>query len=355
MSLWLVRGGGQGEHEAKFIEDKKVFLTWGDLTETDMTSITDYDGIRARLSQFYPNEPVRRVGNWSGQIWAFIVGIKEGDWLVMPRKRQSTIAIGQVVSSCKFDASAANDYRHYREVRWLNTEIPRSNFDQDILFSFGAFLTVCEIRRNDAEVRVRAMATNNWQATSASVTRASAASSTATNEQVQEADVINDEAEVDLEELARDSIAKLIIRKFKGHGMARLVDAILRAQGFTTYLSPAGPDKGIDILAGSGAFGFMNPKICVQVKSGDTPADHPEFTHLIGAMQSVQADYGLFVSWSDFKQSVNKEEAAKFFKVRLWNQNDLIEQLLVNYDRLDQSIQAEIPLKRIWLVAAQND
>jgi restriction system protein len=99
----------------------------------------------------------------------------------------------------------------------------------------------------------------------------------------------------------------------------------------------------------------MNPKICVQVKSGDTPADHLEFTHLIGAMQSVQADYGLFVSWSDFKQSVNKEEAAKFFKVRLWNQNDLIEQLLVNYDRLDQSIQAEIPLKRIWLVAAQND
>jgi restriction system protein len=355
MSLWLVRGGSHGEHEPKFIEDNRVFLTWGELTATDMTSISDYDGIRARLSQFYSNEPVRRVGNWSGQIWAFIVGIKEGDWVVMPRKRQSTVAIGQVVSCCKFDAAAPNDYRHYREVRWLNTEIPRSNFDQDILFSFGAFLTVCAISRNDAEVRVRAMATNNWQATSASVSRASTASSTATNEQVQEVDVINGEAEVDLEELARDSIAKLIIRKFKGHGMARLVDAILRAQGFTTYLSPAGPDKGIDILAGSGAFGFMNPKICVQVKSGDTPADHLEFTHLIGAMQSVQADYGLFVSWSDFKQSVNKEEAAKFFKVRLWNQNDLIQQLLDNYDQLDQSIQAEIPLKRIWLVAAQND
>ncbi len=35
--------------------------------------------------------------------------------------------------------------------------------------------------------------------------------------------------------------------------------------------------------------------------------------------------------------------------------NDLIEQLLINYDRLDQSIQAEIPLKRIWLVANQSD
>jgi len=237
-------------------------------------------------------------------------------------------------------------------VKWLNTDIPRSNFDQDILYSFGAFLTVCEIKRNDAEARVRAMATNNWLASSVTSTRTRV---TTTNNQNPAAEVITDEAEVDLEELARDSIAKLIIRKFKGHGMARLVDAILRAQGFTTYLSPEGPDKGVDILAGSGAFGFMNPKICVQVKSGDTPADHPEFTHLIGAMQGVQADYGLFVSWSDFKQSVNKEEAAKFFKVRLWNQNDLIEQLLINYDRLDQSIQAEIPLKRIWLVANQSE
>lgn len=352
MALWLVRGGSHGEYESKFIEENRVFLTWGELTATDMTSISDYDGIRSRLSQHFPNEPVRRVGNWSGQIWAFVLGIKEGDWVVLPRKKKSTIAIGQVVSKCKFDAAAPNDYRHYREVKWLNTDIPRSNFDQDILYSFGAFLTVCEIKRNDAEARVRAMATNNWLASSVTSTRTRV---TATNDQNPAAEVIIDEAEVDLEELARDSIAKLIIRKFKGHGMARLVDAILRAQGFTTYLSPEGPDKGIDILAGSGAFGFMNPKICVQVKSGDTPADHPEFTHLIGAMQSVQADYGLFVSWSDFKQSVNKEEAAKFFKVRLWNQNDLIEQLLINYDRLDQSIQAEIPLKRIWLVANQSD
>jgi len=354
MSLWLVRGGSHGEHESKFIEDNRVFLTWGELTATDMTSISDYDVMRARLSQFYSNESVRRVGNWTGQVWAFLLGIGEGDWVVMPRKRQSTIAIGKVVSVCKFEASAPVDYRHYREVEWLNTEIPRSNFDQDILYSFGAFLTVCEIRRNEAEARVRAMAANNWLATSVTSSRTTASTSIL-NTQNPVAEIINDEAEVDLEVLALDSIAKLIIRKFKGHGMARLVDAILRAQGFTTYLSPEGPDKGIDILAGSGAFGFMNPKICVQVKSGDAPADHPEFTHLIGAMQGVQADYGLFVSWSDFKQSVNKEEAAKFFKVRLWNQNDLIEQLLLNYDRLDQSIQAEIPLKRIWLVATQND
>lgn len=168
-------------------------------------------------------------------------------------------------------------------------------------------------------------------------------------------DVFQEETFVDLEQLARDSIAKLIIQKFKGHGMARLVEAVLKAKGFTTYLSPEGPDKGIDILAAGGPFGFDQPKICVQVKSGDTPADRPEFTQLIGAMQSVHAEQGLFVSWSDFKPTVYKEVPVQFFKVRLWNQNNLIEQILDNYDKLDQDIRAEIPLKQIWTIATSEE
>ena len=350
MSLWLVRGGKFGEHEAKFIDDNKLFLTWGEVTAVDLTQLTSNEAIRQRVAATFPEETTKRITNWTGQVSAFILGIKEGDWVAMPRKNKSTIAIGEVTSTCKFDPKADDDYKHYRTVKWLDTDIPRSNFDQDIRYSLGAFLTVCKIKRNDAEARVRSMAANNWHSTGIAATKAK---SKATQPVTPDDDL--EDAEVDLEVLAKDAIARLIIQRFKGHGMARLVDAVLRAQGFTTFLSPEGPDKGVDILAGSGAFGFDDPKICVQVKSGDSPADHPEFTHLIGAMQSVQAEYGLFVSWSDFKQSVNKEEAAKFFKVRLWNQNDLIEQLLNNYDKLDQSIQAELPLKRIWLVANPDD
>lgn len=351
MALWLVRGGSYGEHEAKFIDENKVCLTWGELTATDLTKISDYEGIKQRVIEQFPGEPIRKLGNWSGQIWAFVIAMKPGDWVVMPRKNKSTIAIGQITSACQYDPHQPEDYRHYRAVKWLNTDIPRSNFDQDILYSFGAFLTVCEIKRNDAEARVKAMASNNWQVPATTGTKVSVAGTKPTTDD----DIDTENTQVDLEQLAQDAIAKLIIQKFKGHGMARLVDAILRAQGFTTYLSPEGADKGIDILAARGAFGFDAPKICVQVKSGDSPADHLEFTHLIGAMQSVQADYGLFVSWSDFKQSVNREEAANFFKVRLWNQRDLVNQLLDNYDNLDQEIKAEIPLKRIWLVANPTD
>ena len=54
---------------------------------------------------------------------------------------------------------------HHREVHWLETDIPRTNFDQDVLNSLGAFTTVCQIQRHDAEARVRAMQSNGWKAT----------------------------------------------------------------------------------------------------------------------------------------------------------------------------------------------
>jgi restriction system protein len=77
---------------------------------------------------------------------------------------------------------------------------------------------------------------------------------------------------VDLEQLAGDQITKLVHRLYSGHGLARLVAAILEAQGYTTHVSPPGPDKGVDILAAPDPLGFGSPRICVQVKSGDRSA-----------------------------------------------------------------------------------
>ncbi|MGN6315888.1 restriction endonuclease [Trinickia sp.] len=347
MALWLVRAGKDGEHEQRFFDDGRVYLTWDALINTNLATAATYDDIRLLMQQHYPDEPAKRVANWSGQVWAFALGFSRGDWVVVPRKRSGTIAIGEIVGDYTFNVSADETYRHYRSVRWLATDVPRSAFDQDLLYSFGAFLTVCEIKRNDAEKRVRALGRKGWDQVAA--TPPSVAAPNPENGPVAE------DASIDLEQVGRDAIAKVIIQKFKGHGMARLVEAILKAQGFTTYRSPEGPDKGVDILAASGPFGFDRPRICVQVKSADAPSDRPEFTQLIGSMQSVSADQGLFVSWGGFKSTVLRELPTQFFKVRVWNRDDLIEQLLDNFDKIDADIRAELPFKRIWTVATPEE
>lgn len=96
-------------------------------------------------------------------------------------------------------------------------------------------------------------------------------------------------------------------------------------------------------------------RICVQVKSGDAALDLPMMNQLIGTMQNVQAEQGLLVSWGGFKSSVDKERAVQFFRVRLWDQSDLIEQLLANYEKIDEDIRTDIPLKRIWTIASPDD
>jgi len=58
----------------------------------------------------------------------------------------------------------------------------------------------------------------------------------------------------------------------------------------------------------------------------------------------------LLVPRDGFKSSIDKEEAIQFFRVRLWDQDDLIDRILAHYDKLDEGIRTDLPLKQIWVV-----
>ena len=340
MALWLVRAGKHGEYEQLFLESNRIYLTWERLSH-DLSKLQDKPALRKLLQEVYPDAPTGKISTNTGQIWIFAKRIQPGDWIALPSKLKPAIHIGEATGEYVFHKNAEDPYFHTREMKWIETDIPRSNFDQDILYSLGAFMSICQVSRNDAEARVRAMANSGWKTVSIAPPD--------TGEEDE------DEGPVNLERVARDQIAKLIIAKFKGHGLARLVEALLKAQGYTTFLSPEGPDKGVDILAAPGPLGFGQPRICVQVKSSDSPADHPTLNQLIGAMQSVQANQGLLVSWGGFKSSIDKDTAQHFFRVRLWDQDAIINELFANYDKLDEDLRAEIPLKRLWALAAQEE
>jgi len=344
MALWLCRAGRYGEHEAKFLEEGRIYLTWNGLNR-DLRSIADRQELLKVLEEIYPKFTQGRLAQHASQIWTFAHKMNKGDWVALPSKRR-TIHIGEITGDYTFVPDGPDPYCHYRNVNWLQTDIPRTNFDQDILHSLGALATICEIKRNDAEQRVRAMQKNDWKATPIKPRPTPGG-----NEDNGEPSI----EDIDLEQIARDQIARLIYSRFAGHGMESLVESILKAQGFTTHRTGKGADGGIDILASPGVLGFGQPRICVQVKSQDSPLDRPVLDQLVGTMQHVGADQGLLVCWGGFKSTVLRELPRQFFKVRIWDQNDLIEQFLAHYDRLDEEVRAEIPLKRVWAVAGQDD
>ncbi len=142
--------------------------------------------------------------------------------------------------------------------------------------------------------------------------------------------------------------------RFPGHDLARLVEAILRAEGFVTNRASLGPDGGADILAAQGPLGLDGPTLCVQVKATEVPADVTVFRALQGTMTTFVASQGLLVSWGGFTQAVKSEARQHTFRIRLWDQSDLVQAIYRTYDRLPAEIQAELPLKRVWALVRED-
>ena len=116
-------------------------------------------------------------------------------------------------------------------------------------------------------------------------------------------------------------------RNFHGHGLSRLVAAVLEAEGFQVAVSLPGPDGGVDIRAGKGPMGFDSPRICVQVKSGRQVSGVSVLRELQGVMQTFKADHGLLVSWGGFARPAEQEVRSMHFNIRLWSSKQLLEEV----------------------------
>jgi restriction system protein len=334
MALFLARGGKFGENENYFLENNVICITWDELSDTDLSNVKSQESLKEVLSNAYQDSSKNTIANWASQLWIHLHKMKIGDLVVMPLKAKGKIAIGKIASDYIFNPKK-KPYSQIRKVEWLKKDILRTAFDQDLLYSFGAFKTFCEIARNDAEKRVV-----DFIKTGSSKTIAKPAET-----------LESEEVGINLEENSLDQISKQILRKFKGKKFESLVENILRAKGYFTYKSPEGADRGVDVLAAKGDLGFESPRICVQVKSGEA-VGRDILERLSGTMKKVGADFGLLVSWEGFKSTVDKEERqSEFFRIRLWEQKELVEEFLANYHKLDEEIKSEIPLKQIWVLA----
>jgi restriction system protein len=338
MTLWLVRSGRRGEGESHALTNSVVgigFAEFGDLSKT-----RSLDDIRQRIEERRPDAKPSTVTNWAGQADAFVHRIKEGDLVALPLKSAPAIAFGRVTGGYRFVPDASDQMRHQRPVKWIREDVPRSEIDQDLLYSLGAFMTVCQIKRNNAEKRIEALLAGRPS------TAPTATPGTPSDE--------GQEAPVDLDRLSRDQISKRIAARFQGHELAQLVGDILRAEGFVTTVSPAGPDGGVDILAGQGSMGFDGAMLAVQVKSGAQQADAPTLRELQGVMSNFGATRGLLVSWGGFTKSARAEARRLFFQIRLWDSDALVDKITEVYERLPGETQAELPLRRIWTLVPED-
>jgi len=340
MAVWLVRAGKSGEGEEIALTQGLAVISWGDIG--DLSDITSKSQLSDRMAKAYPTAKPKTLINWGGQVWTFVKAIEKGDLVVLPLKSTSAIAIGTVEGPYAYRADLPEFARHTRKVTWIRDDLPRSTFDQDILYTMGAFLTVCRISRNNAEERIRAtLAGKPMPPPSVDIGEPTIA-------------VAEEEGQINLAQQAEDQIREFIGERFKGHDLARLVTALLIAQGYQVQMSPPGADGGVDVIAGRGPLGFEPPRLGVQVKSSVEPVDVKVLRELEGVMKGFGAEQGLLIAWGGFKRTVIDEARRQYFAIRLWDSGALVEELMNSYDRLPGDIRAELPLKRVWVVVPEE-
>ncbi len=340
--VFVVRAGSGGQDEEYALDNRMVVLGFRDYPS--LQDAKDYSNIVSIVKKARPDLNSRSVGNYSGQLWAFALAMKPGDIVVLPRKLTSQIALGRVKGPYSYK-KIGQEYRHTRPVEWIRPDVPRTQFAQDLLYSFGAFMTVCSITRNQAEERVAAVLEGKPDpGLKAPDSKSGKTMPSPDTEQVN----------LNLAEMAHDQIVRKIEERFKGHDLADLVGAILQAEGWVTRVSPPGADGGVDIFAGRGSLGLDQPRLCVQVKSQVSPADVTIYRTLQGSMQTFKSEQGLLVCWGGFNRAVMNEAKQGYFTVRLWDSRDIVEAIYRNYEKLPAEIQAELPLKRVWMLVLED-
>lgn len=131
-----------------------------------------------------------------------------------------------------------------------------------------------------------------------------------------------------------------------------LVAALLEAMGYRVlWVAPPGPDRGVDILAGSDPLGVQEPRIKIQVKhrfaSSTDVADLRAFMAVLGAR-----DVGIFVSAGGFTKAARDE--ARNHETRRLTVLDL-EQLLdlwiSHYGKIAEDKKLMLPLRPVYYLA----
>ena len=127
------------------------------------------------MTRLYPDAKPKTIQNWASQVSPFAHDIQQGDLVILPLKTQPAIMISEVTSDYHFGRMART--RSSTGAMLSGSERRyRGSLRKDILFTLGAFMTICRVQRNNAEARIAAIQNNGWRPeTTAAATIESAA------------------------------------------------------------------------------------------------------------------------------------------------------------------------------------
>lgn len=332
-AMWMVRAEQGGRLYDAFREKSAVAIGWHEIGS--LTDLRSRAAIAARVRQQWPEWKPQAVAMAASQLDRFLNEMQVGDRVVTYNSSRRVYLVGTIESDYRRDARIDLEDPNLRDVRW-DGEVARDLLLVTTKNSLGGLATLFSIPEHaafDIERALNVQAPPPLGETLAEVAE----------EAQQEGDIFRD-IQARAQEFIKDRVSRL-----NWSDMQELVAGLLRAMGYKTRVSPAGPDRGRDIIASPDGFGFQPPRIVVEVKHRERAMGSQEIRSFLGGRHPQ--DKGLYVSTGGFSRDALYEAERASIPVALMDLDELVAALIERYDELDLATQQLVPLKRILVPA----
>ena len=279
--LWMVRAGRDSIFIDEFLSRQMVAIGWSKLG--DLSNVHSREELSQLVEQAWPENNRFQNGASIGQVYRFRQEIVPGQAVTTYDSNSRIYHVGTVTGDYEYHPEYDSELRHTRSVRW-EKEVSRDKLSAEAKNSLGAISTIFCLSSSVVDELLNSQNDDSQKDEGPSVE----------GEIEAEAEVRKDTEQRALEFL-QDRLSKLAWDQ-----MQELVAGLLRAMGYKTRISPAGPDRGRDIIASPDGFGFQPPRIIVEVKHRKGSMGAPEVRSFVGGLR--QNDNGLYVSTEVFRE-----------------------------------------------------
>jgi len=331
-TMWMIRGDG-GRLYDDFRDRNLAAIGWVQLAAVAKPGMS-----RAALIKAYKDaQPGIKDGtavSGASQVFRFVNEVKEGDAVVTYSPANRTYLVGHFSGPSLHQPELAEQgMALVRAVKWLPQEVDRDKLSSLSKNSLGSTLTVFNVAEA-AQKELLALASGK-------------AVPVVPEDPVSEAAVIDDPLK-GVQEIAFERI-KDQINSLDWSEMQELVAGILRAMGYKTLVSPAGADRGKDIIASPDGFGFEPPRIVVEVKHRNARMGSSEIRSFLGGRH--KDDRGLYVSTGGFTKDALYEGERANVHLTMWTLDELARTLMAHYPMTDPETKRLVPLSYFYVPA----
>ena len=326
--VWVVRAGRNGIFVKEFLERQLVAIGWGRVG--NLTQIHGREPISLLVEERFPEyTKVQGIVN-SGQIYRFRDELTRGSNVVTYDPGNREYHLGKVDGDYKYQPDLNEHMQHTRAVKWIGT-IARDILTPATRNSLGSIATIFCVSEAAAGELLSLLIEGPVINLTVPV-----------EEELEEAAVeVRKDTEQRALEFLQDKLSTLSWEE-----MQELVAGLLRAMGYKTRVSPAGPDRGRDIIASPDVFGFQDPRILVEVKHRKGQMGAPQVRSFAGGLRPN--DNGLYVSTGGFSREARYEADRANMNLTLMDSDDLGNAIVEHYDQMDLETRTLLPLKKIY-------